>query len=214
MALIIAGSGPTDRYGNSRIIKGKNDSLKGIATALASAGTASARYDKRGVAASADATASEPDLRFNAYVRDAAAWIKPLKADSRFAAVAVVNYSEGSLIGMIAAKESGADAFVSVSGPSRGAAMVLRQQLAGKLSGTLAKRNEAILTSLEEGQTVANVPPELNSLYRASVQPYLISWFRYVPEVQIAQLAIATLIFQGDTDIQVESKDAEALKRA
>ena len=72
VALIIAGSGPTDRYGNSRIIKGKNDSLKGIATALASAGTASARYDKRGVAASADATASESDLRFNTYVRDAA----------------------------------------------------------------------------------------------------------------------------------------------
>ena len=92
--------------------------------------------------------------------------------------------------------------------------MVLRQQLAGKLSETLAKRNEAILTALEEGQTVANVPPELNSPYRASVQPYLIMWFRYVPEVEIAKLTIATLIFQGDTDIQVESKDAEALKRA
>ena len=65
--------------------------------------------------------------------------------------MAVVGHSEGSLIGMIAAKESGADAFVSVSGPSRGAAMVLRQQLARKLSETLVKRNEAILTALEEG---------------------------------------------------------------
>ena len=41
VALIIAGSGPTDRNGNSYLIKGKNNSLKQIAYALANDGIAS-----------------------------------------------------------------------------------------------------------------------------------------------------------------------------
>ena len=48
VALIIAGSGPTDRDGNSPMLPGKNNSLKLLAEALATHGIASVRYDKRG----------------------------------------------------------------------------------------------------------------------------------------------------------------------
>ena len=49
VVLIIAGSGPTDRNGNSPLLKGPNNSLKQLSDGLAAQGIASVRYDKRGV---------------------------------------------------------------------------------------------------------------------------------------------------------------------
>src|SRR3954451_6656475 len=46
VALIIAGSGPTDRDGNSPLIPGKNNAYRQLAEALAKEGIASLRYDK------------------------------------------------------------------------------------------------------------------------------------------------------------------------
>jgi hypothetical protein len=56
--------------------------------------------------------------------------------------------------------------------------------------------------------------PAIANLYRASVQPYLISWFQYDPSAEIARLTMPALILQGTTDIQVPVADAEALGRA
>lgn len=114
--LIVAGSGPTDRDGNSAMLPGRNDSLKLLAEALARAGFASVRYDKRGIGASKAAAKDESQLRFDTYVDDAAAWIAQMKADPRFASVAVIGHSEGALIGMLAAERAGASAYVSLAG--------------------------------------------------------------------------------------------------
>lgn len=214
VVLIIAGSGPTDGDGNSRVIAGRNDSLKMLAAALADAGFASVRYDKRGVGASAAAAASESELRFEHYVEDAAAWLGKLAADRRFSGVAVVGHSEGSLIGMLAAQRGGARAFVSVAGVADGASTVLRGQLRGQLPPELAARSEVILAALESGEQAAEVPPPLLALYRPSVQPYLISWFRYVPAAELARLQLPCLVLQGDTDIQVPVAQARALQAA
>jgi fermentation-respiration switch protein FrsA (DUF1100 family) len=77
-----------------------------------------------------------------------------------------------------------------------------------------AVQNETILSSLERGQVAAVVPRELAGLYRPSIQPYLISWFKYVPAERIGALGIPVLIIQGTTDVQVAWSEAEALKRA
>ncbi len=214
VALIIAGSGPTDRDGNSLGLPGKNDSLKMLAMTLADAGIASVRYDKRGVGASALPTVHEDDLRFDTYVQDAVGWISQLVGDERFSSVAVVGHSEGSLIGMLAARGRPVNAFVSISGVASGASSVLRQQLRDKLPADLAVRNEAILSSLEKGEVVSDVPAPLAALYRPSIQPYLISWFHYVPADEFKQLSMPCLILQGDTDIQVPVSEAKALKAA
>src|SRR4030095_8412999 len=63
IVLMHAGSGPTDRDGNSVTLPGKNNNLKMLAEELAGHGIASLRYDKRGVAASAKAATREDDLR-------------------------------------------------------------------------------------------------------------------------------------------------------
>ncbi|GAB3467141.1 alpha/beta hydrolase [Massilia terrae] len=214
VALIIAGSGPTDRNGNNRLIPGSNDSLKMLAQTLAGDGVASLRYDKRGIAASAAAMGKESDLRFDMYVNDAAAWVEKLRADPRFGQIVVIGHSEGSLIGMLAAQKTKPAAYVSLAGAGDSAPVVLRKQLAGKLPPALASENERILTSLEHGQSTDAVPPELARLYHQGVQPYLVSWFRYSPAQTVKSLDMPVLIVQGDTDIQVGVDQAQALKAA
>jgi pimeloyl-ACP methyl ester carboxylesterase len=213
--LIIAGSGPTDRDGNSALLTQGNDSLKQLAEALASAGFASVRFDKRGIAESMAAGPQEADLRFEHYVEDATAWLAQLSDDARFSAVAVIGHSEGSLIGMLAVGQSGIP-FISIAGPADDAATVIHRQLQGRLPPELAEANELILISLKEGQAVSDLPAPLASLYRPSVQPYMISWIRYDPSVAIAQLPPQSpcLILQGTTDVQVTWSDAEALHAA
>lgn len=214
VVLIVAGSGPTDRDGNSAMIPGHNDSLKMLAEALARAGFASVRYDKRGIGASRAGAPDESQMRFDTYVDDAAAWIAKLKADPRFGPVAVIGHSEGALIGMLAAERAGAAAYVSLAGVAEGPGAILRKQFAGKLPPPLAADNERILASLEQGKTVAEVPPALATLYRPSIQPYLISWMKYVPTGHLAALRMPVLIVQGTTDIQVGVEQAQALKAA
>lgn len=214
VVLIIAGSGPTDRDGNAAVAGSRNDSLKLLAAALSQAGIASVRYDKRGVGQSAAAGKAEIDMRFEDYVRDAEAWVAQLSPDPRFVSVGIIGHSEGALIGTLVAKNGRIASLALVAGVSETAPAVLRRQLAGRLPPELANRNEAILTALEQGRTVSDVPPQLMALYRPSVQPYLISWLKYVPTQEIAGVATPCLILQGDTDIQVRPEDARALGRA
>lgn len=214
VVLIIGGSGPTDRNGNSAILPGQNNSLQLLARQLAVRGIASVRYDKRGVAESASSGPSEADLRFDTYVADAAAWIRQLDADPRFSTITVLGHSEGSLIGMLAARQAGAHAFVSVAGIARRASEVLRDQLRPKLSPELWEQNERILLRLEAGQGADSLPPVLLSLYRPGVQPYIISWLRYTPTREIARLSMPVLVVQGTTDTQVAVQEAQALHKA
>jgi pimeloyl-ACP methyl ester carboxylesterase len=214
VALIIAGSGPTDRDGNTTIPAGRRDSYKMLAQALADAGIASVRYDKRGVAASLPALRAESELRFDTFVDDATAWTSKLKGDARFSSVTVIGHSEGSLIGMLAAQRANADAFISIAGAAQTVGAIIRKQFAGKLPPALAAENERILALLEHGELAREVPPALSAFYRPSVQPYMISWMRYVPAERIATLKIPSLVVQGDTDIQVSVEEARALKAA
>jgi uncharacterized protein len=212
VALIIAGSGPTDRNGNSAMTR--NDSLRLLAEALANGGVASVRYDKRGVGESAGALTEESKLVFHDLVNDAKAWLTLLAADKRFTKVIVIGHSEGATIGLLAAQQNGVRAYVSVAGPAMSAAQILRSQLAGKLPPDLAEKSEQMLVSLESGKTASDVPQQLMVLYRPSVQPYLIDWFKIIPTDEIKKLHMPCLILQGDTDIQVPVTAAQALHDA
>jgi len=215
VALIVAGSGPTDRNGNSPAVPGANNSLKYLAEGLAAQGIASVRYDKRGVAESIKAATSQSELRFETYIDDAVLWGKQLRADKRFSSVIIIGHSEGSLIGMVAAQKIGADAFISIAGAGRPLPQVLLEQLKRNLPADLQSQAEMIVKSLSEGKIVEDVPPALGgALFRRSIQPYLISQFRYDPAKEIAKLSIPVLIAQGTTDIQVPAQDAKLLAQA
>lgn len=213
--LLIAGSGPTDRDGNSTLLQGKNDSLKMLAESLAAHGIASLRYDKRLIGESKNFRMKESDLRFDMYVDDAAAWGEYLRKDSRFCDLVIVGHSEGSLIGMLAAQKLAADGYVSIDGAGRPAGqIILQQSKATPIPAELMKQIEDIVKVLEEGRQVESVPSTLERLFRRSVQPYEISWFKYNPAQEIAKLTVPVLILQGSTDIQVSIEDAKLLAGA
>lgn len=206
VAILIAGSGPTDRDGNNPMMK--NNSLKLLAEALTNNGVATLRYDKRGIGESVKAAKSESDLRFEDYISDAVAWIEFVKQNPKFSKIIIVGHSEGSLIGMNAAIH--ANGFVSIAGAGSSADIILKEQLSskGKIVQDLCY---PIIDSLKAGIIVNDVNPNLNSLFRISVQPYMISWFKHNPQIDIKQLKFPSLIIQGDNDLQVSINDAKLL---
>jgi uncharacterized protein len=214
VVVLIAGSGPTDRDGNNPM-GGTNNSLKMLAQQLIARGIAVLRYDKRGVGESAKGSPKEGDLRFETYITDAIEMIRLMQGEKRFSSVSVIGHSEGSLIGMIAAQKAGAKAFVSIAGSGVSAGKLLRKQLSKQLPAEIMQQTEQILTDLEAGKTSTSAPPAmLAPLFRASVQPYLISWMRYNPQVEIQRLSCPVLITQGTTDVQASVEDANLLSAA
>jgi len=211
IALIIAGSGPTDRDGNNPSMM--NNSLKMLTNELDKNGIASLRYDKRGIGKSRQAGLKETDLRFENYISDVNAWIDNLKNELKFNNIIVIGHSEGSLIGMIASQGSNVSKFISVAGAGQSADKIIREQLKSQPMSVTIPAN-TIIDKLVKGETVSDVPPILNSLFRPSVQPYIISWFKYDLQKEIAKLKIPVLIVQGTTDIQVGTDDANRLAKA
>ena len=211
IALIIAGSGPTDRDGNSPLLPGKNNSLAMLADALGQRGIATLRYDKRGIGASAGAMGQESDLRFTTYVDDAVDWLEWLRADPRFSRRLVIGHSEGSLIGVLAAQRSPVSHVVSVAGAGRPIEEVLDEQLSRMLPPDLLADTRRIMAELKAGRAVESVPPQLVAIFRPSVQPYMISWLPIDPAQEVGRLTVPVLVVQGTTDIQVNSADADRL---
>lgn len=208
IVLIIAGSGPTDRNGNNPFAK--NNSLQQIADSLAAHNIATLRFDKRGIAQSKSAMPLENDLRFDNYISDATQWIEHLRADKKISKIIVLGHSEGSLIGMIAAKKGTADKYISLAGAGESADKLLKTQLANEKDKDVLY---SIVDSLKAGKEVKKLPqtPLAFGVFRPSVQPYMISWLRYEPQKEIKKLSIPILILQGDNDLQVSVSDANKL---
>lgn len=213
VVLIIAGSGPTDRDGNNPE-GGRNDNLKRLAVILAQHNIASVRYDKRGVAASKAATPDERNLSVERYVADVEAWAQKLRANSRLSQLILLGHSEGALIASLAAEKARASAVISVAGSGRPVGDVLREQFQERLPPELLQRGNQLLDTLQAGKTDAQVPPELQVVFRPSVQPYLVSLFRQDPAAAFGRLKVPALIVQGRNDIQVGVRDAELLHKA
>lgn len=209
VVLIIAGSGSTDRDGNSAGLLSANSYFL-LAQALGNAGIASLRYDKRGVGKSTTIK-TESELRFNDFVNDAVAFIEQLRNDPRFSKVIILGHSEGSLIGMIAAQKENVDGYISLAGAGDAADKILAVQLKNQ-SPQDYKITLARLDSLKNGLAVKADVTDI--LFRPSIQPYLISWFKYNPQAEIKKLKKLILIINGTTDIQISVGDAKKLKQA
>lgn len=212
VVLIIAGSGPTDRNGNSAFGIQTN-AYKMLAEALAAQGIASLRYDKRGVGKSKVADLDETKLSFTTFTNDALSWIKKIKDDPRFSQVFVLGHSEGSLVGMMAAQQAKIHGFISVAGAGQPADAVILGQLKEQ-PANIQEEVKQIFSELKKGHTVDSIPPYLQSLFRPSLQPYLISWIALDPAAELAKLKMPIMIVQGDNDLQVPVAEAEKLHEA
>lgn len=211
VVLFIAGSGPTDRNGNQGMVQTNTTRL--LAEGLAEKGIASLRYDKQGIGKSAKAAKAESDLVFEDMVSDAQLWLDYLLKKNNFSEVIIAGHSQGSLIGILAAKDREVSKIISIAGAGRPIDEILLEQL-GTQSEELLEKATPIIEKLKNGEEVTDTPPELAALFRKSVQPFLISWMQYDPAAELKKLDKPALILQGSTDIQVPVKDAELLSEA
>ncbi len=211
LGIIIAGSGPTDLNGNQTSIP--NNSLLYLSDALAANNIATVRFDKRGIAGSYDISFKESDITIDTFANDVVSITKHFKQQG-FKEIYFIGLSEGSLIGLIAAQNMNIKGFISLAGAGNPADSILKKQLKPQLPPALYSQTETLLDSLKNGMTVKSYSPLLISLFRPSVQPYLISWFRYDPAELIKNLKCPVLIVQGDKDIQVDLQESEILAKA
>ena len=209
LAILIAGSGPTDRDGNQAQLK--NNSLKYLAEGLAQKGIATFRYDKRVIAQINKATVQEEKMTFEDEVNDALLVVNHFK--DKYKKIILIGHYEGSLIGLLVAQKVVVSKFVSISGAGNSSATLIEEQI-GKNAPQLKEESQKIISQLRKGELVENISPYLAPVFRKSVQPYLISWFKYEPAKEIAKLQIPILIVQGTNDLQVEDKEVQLLKEA
>lgn len=211
-AVLIPGSGPTDRDGN-QVPAVQAATLRLLAEALAEDGIATVRVDKRGIGVSAAAAMSEDALRFDHMAEDVRAWAADLAARTGRDCVWLIGHSEGGLVAQVAAADDpGVCGLVLLASAGRPAADVLREQLAA-LPQPLNDQAMHALSELEAGHMVETIPG-LEALFRPSIQPYLISWFRHDPRDLAAAWDRPLLIVHAERDIQVSEADADALAAA
>ncbi|QJW89398.1 alpha/beta fold hydrolase [Spirosoma taeanense] len=216
VVLLLAGSGPTDRDGNSSLGL-KTNVYRILADSLVRQGMAVARYDKRGAGASQVMDRTKVRLAdglFDAGITDAVGFARQLQADSRFSKVIIAGHSEGSQVGMVAARQTRADGFVSIAGIGRNIADVMKAQFEYALPDSLKAEASRILDSLRVGRTVPKANPILMTVFRPSVQPYLISWMKHDPTADLKAYPGPVLIVQGTNDFQVPVSEAQLLKAA
>ncbi|MEM1439530.1 MAG: alpha/beta fold hydrolase [Pseudomonadota bacterium] len=212
-AVIISGSGPTDRDGNSAILPGKNNSLRYLAEALADKRIASLRYDKRMIGESANQNIIEADLRFDHFADDAVKLAAYL-GERTDVPVFLIGHSEGGQIALTAAEREAFAGVAVLAGPGEHPADLIASQLARQIPPDLFEDSVRTLDALRAGNLVDDPPAQLSVLFRKSIQPYLVSWFRYDPPKQAANIDEPLLLIYGTTDIQVDVSNGEALAAA
>ncbi|EDM43302.1 alpha/beta hydrolase fold protein [unidentified eubacterium SCB49] len=213
LAIIIGGSGPTDRDGNQMMMK--NNALKLLAQSLSNDGIATFRYDKRIVKMMQDRTNfSEKDFKFDDFIEDATAVIDYFSKSNDFSNIYVIGHSQGSLVGMAAiSTRDDVAGFISIAGPGQSIDKVIIDQLGNQAPGlkenAIQAFNDIRLTGKSE-----NYSPGLASIFRADIQPFIASWMQFDPQELISGLEIPVFIINGTQDIQVDEAEAKMLQNA
>ncbi|WP_299524378.1 alpha/beta hydrolase [Winogradskyella sp.] len=209
LAIIIAGSGPTDRDGNQNFLK--NDALKKLAKSLTSKGISTFRYDKRVVKQIRRGNVN-PNIMFDDFVSDAKDVITYFKERNTFKKIYVIGHSQGSLVGMLNAKEH-VDGFISIAGAGQNIGDVIVEQVT-KMAPQLGEAAQKVVDQLKKGETTTDYPPALASVFNADVQEFMMNWMQYNPTEIIKDLDIPILIVNGTKDLQVSEDEAKLLKDA
>jgi pimeloyl-ACP methyl ester carboxylesterase len=217
VALIVAGSGPTDRNGNSAgpLRAQNNSNLYAIlAWQLADAGIASVRYDKRVLGENLKKI-DPTQISIDDFIADAIAGARKLVSDRRFSKVILVGHSEGAEL-VLQAVNRGAPAsgIVMLSGAGRPIMQVLREQLSKQLPPEELVKWDSASARYLRGEDPGDILPGLRPLLMPSNRKFMQTWVKYDPTAEIARVKVPVLIVQGGRDIQVSEADARALKAA
>jgi len=217
VALIVAGSGPTDRNGNSAgPLKAQNNSnlYAILAWQLANAGIASVRYDKRVLGDNLQKI-DLPAITIDDFVDDVTSGARALASDRRFSKVVLIGHSEGAEL-VLQAVNRGAPAagVVMMSGAGRPIMSVIREQLSKQLPPEELTKWDSASARYLRGEDPGEVHPGLRQLLLPTNLKFMQTWVKYDPPAEIARAKVPVLIVQGGHDIQVSEADARSLKAA
>ncbi len=217
VVLIIPGSGPTDRNGNSPLGI-KANSYKLLAEALAQKGISSVRIDKRGMFGSTAAIKDANAVTIADYVSDVNAWSGAIRSKTNQNCIWVAGHSEGGLVALASAQApNNICGIITIAAPGNSLDVVIRKQLSSNPANAPIMGDAlSALDTLKSGEQVdvSGMHPALQGLFNPAIQPYFIDLFSYDPAKLSAQTQLPLLIIQGDNDIQVSVKDAEILAQA
>jgi pimeloyl-ACP methyl ester carboxylesterase len=209
LAIIIAGSGPTDRNGNQNFLKSNN--LKKLAENLSNHNIATFRYDKR-IVKQIKRGNVDKYIMFDNFVTDAISVIEYFKKTNAYSKIYVIGHSQGSLVGMLAAKDQ-VDGFISLSGAGQSIDSVIIDQVQ-KTAPMYTEDTKRVFGILRTGITTPDYPLALSSFFSIEIQPFMMNWMQYNPQNEIKALNMPILIINGTKDLQVSVEEAKLLKEA
>jgi alpha/beta superfamily hydrolase len=209
LVIIIASSGPTDRNGNQNFLK--NNNLKKLAVEITNKGVATFRYDKRIVKQIRSGNV-DSSIKFDDFVIDAKSVISHFKTTNQFSKIYVAGHSQGSLVGMLAAKNN-IDGFISLAGAGQNFGDVIIEQI-NNTARQFIDDTKRVVKKLKAGKTTTDYPKQLGAIFNIETQPFIISWLQYNPAEIISELKMPVLIINGTKDLQVSESEAELLSNA
>ncbi len=209
LAIIIGGSGPTDRDGNQNFLKTYN--LKKLAQELAVNGIATFRYDKR-IVKQIKMNSVDPNIKFDDFVSDAMDVVQYFKSKQKFKNIYIIGHSQGSLIGMLASQKD-VNGFISIAGAGQSIDAVIIEQVE-KTAPMFTEDTKRVFDLLRSGKTTTDYPQALTSIFDSSLQEFMMSWMKYDPAVVIKKLDLPVLIVNGTKDLQVSVAEAQLLHEA
>ncbi len=232
--VLVAGSGPTDRDWNSPLLQGSNGSARLIAEALAQAGIASLRYDKRasGPHARENMQTLIGKLSMQSHVDELAGAVRTLASQAyvRRDRIFAIADSEGTLHALNYQVQGPSIPFaglVLIAPPGRAVGAVAHSQLAEQVAAlpngdALLALYDAAIVRFLAGEPVAPDPalPQqvqtiLQALETPANQPFARELWMADAATPLRQVDVPVLVIIGKRDIQVDwQADGEPLQRA
>jgi pimeloyl-ACP methyl ester carboxylesterase len=233
-ALLIAGSGPTDRNGNSNLESGSINTLKTLADWFSDDGVATLRYDKLGSGKTGlGPYAAHPDtIGISVFEQESRSALEFLAAqkDVNPNELGVFGHSEGALFALLLATGHAGPVpaihavglleplsiryldLISDQVDASLSAQVKSKAITKKLEKTVKSiMAKAILQIRTKGTVAANLPYGLASILNPGDALFLSQTDKYDPETLAAQLTKHTEVFDtcSNDDIQVSCKQVD-----
>lgn len=232
--VFIAGSGPTDRNWNTPLLPGTNGSGRLIAEALARAGFATLRYDKRvaGPRAQENLSRLAGKISLQGHLDELTSAVQTLAArpDVDRRRIFALTNSEGALHALNYQLHAPAIPYaglVLTAPPGRAVGAVAHMQIAAQLAavpggdGILRRYDEAVARFLagEEMNADPSLPEGIQMLLQGLAapinQPFSRELWAMDPTNWLARITVPVLIVIGKKDLQVDwQQDGQPLERA
>lgn len=211
LAILIQGSGPTDRNGNGSGLK--SDHSKMLYEALNNKGISTFTYDKRTVKMLRDQNLKDTIL-FDDFVNDQIEVIQYFK-NKGYSNIHLIGHSQGSLVAILAAQKEKVTSIISLSGTSRTTDEIIIEQIEKQMPQLLDQVKDNFKRLQNNSELVGMDNPVISSIFAKQNRKFILNYMKYDPSEEIEKLNdLPILVVNGDRDLQVPVSDAEDLHKS